>query len=199
MLNKRKLVATLLVALAILGAALPALAEDGIQSTAPSMQSNVQARQAGIQRRILHIKKAQEFHQYLQPIRQVQAQEIQVRQQLQALRKQVHQQVATDRQSKNYAALLVALNDMLPMQNDITTAQQAASTCRTDWQQSRTDNKAGNIQALGNDLAKIQTDVQTRLTIYQRLVNDLQKISQDLTTTTVSSSVGSTTSATISQ
>jgi leucyl aminopeptidase len=150
--------------------------------TATSPADKATDRKQKLQNEILHLQNVQQFQQNLAPIRELQAQEKQLRDQIKALRQTIHAQVKTDRQSKNYTALLAALNDMIPMQDDISNAQQAAQSAKADWDQLKTDNKANNSSAVTADLSKIQTDVQNRINIYQKILADLQKINGDLNT-----------------
>lgn len=215
-MNKtHKVMATALTATMLLSFALPALADNssttapstGQVQTAPATGSSVAAqraakRKAWLQNQIIRIQKKQEFQQYLGPIHQLQSQDKQLRGQIRSLRQQIRQQIRTDRQAKNYTALLAALNDMIPMQDDISSAIQAASTCKSDWTQLQSDNKAKDTQAMGADLQKIETDIQTRISVYQKILADLQKINQDLNlanNAAANSPSGSTSSGTVAQ
>lgn len=190
-------VASALVVTSILGYSLPVLADDNTQTTPPTGQ--VQNGQSGttapaspadkattrkekIQNEILRIQKAEQYQQNLVPIRQLQAQEKQLRDQIKSLRDSIHAQVKSDRQAKNYTALIAALNDMIPMQDDIASAEQAAQTAKADWDQLKTDNKANNADGIKADLEKLQTDIQARISVSQKILADLQKINGDLGT-----------------
>ncbi len=189
-----KFMAAALAASFMLSFSIPALADDSTQASSSTTPATVQPAQPGtqtpanrleqakdrIQKEILRLQQAQEFQQYMGPIRQLQAQARQLRQQIHSLRQTIRQQIRADRQAKNYTALLAALNDMLPMQDEIQSAIQAAQTAKADWQKLQTDNKAGNTQAMAADLQKIQSDIQNRINVYQKILADLQKISQDL-------------------
>ena len=192
-----KVLATALVASSILGYSLPALGDDTAPATVPtsgqvqtaptgtpstaSPADKAAARKQKLQNQILNLQKSEQFQQNLAPIRQLQAQDKQLRDQIQALRKTIQGQFKTDRQSKNYNALVNALTDMVsPLQDDIASAQQAAQMAKADWVQLRTDNKANNTTAVAADLTKIQSDIQNRITVYQKLLVDLQKINGDL-------------------
>ncbi len=196
-----KVLASALVASSILGYSLPALADDtapaaiptsGQVQTAPTGTSSTAspadkaaARKQKLQNQILNLQKSEQFQQNLAPIRQLQAQDKQLHDQIQALRKTIQGQFKTDRQAKNYNALLNALTDMVsPLQDDIASAQQAAQTAKADWVQLKTDNKANNTTAVAADLTKIQTDIQNRIAVYQKLLADLQKVSGDLSAST---------------
>lgn|GEM_PF-1616586 len=208
MRKSSKLLACTLVASSIFSFSLPAFADTSSQPTAPStgqVQNSTNgaastpadkaaARKQKLQNEILHLQNAEQFQQNLAPIHQLQDQEKQLRDQIKTLRQTIQAQVKTDRQAKNYTALLAALNDMIPMQDDIASAQEAAQSAKTDWGQLTTDNKAGNSSAVTTDLSKIQTDVQNRISVYQKILADLQKINGDLNTsssTTTSASPAS--------
>ncbi|AFM39728.1 hypothetical protein Desaci_0667 [Desulfosporosinus acidiphilus SJ4] len=202
MRKSSKMLACLIVSSSILSFTIPALADTSTQTTAPSTNqvqnsstgtatpSSTQitpadqaaARKQKLQNEILHLQNAQQFQQDLAPIRQLQAQDKQLHDQVIALRKTIQAQVKTDRQAKNYTALLAALNDMIPMQDDIASAREAAQNAKTDWAQLRTDNKANNASAVTADLSKVQSDIQNRISVYQKILGDLQKINGDLTT-----------------
>lgn len=189
--------ASVLVATSILAASLPALADDTTPASVPpagqvqnaqpgtstpaSPSDKAAARKQKLQNEILNIQKAQQFQQTLGPIHQLQAQDKQLRDQIRVVRKTIQGQVKTDRQAKNYTALLAGLNDMItPLQDDIASAQQAAQATKVDWEQLKTDNKANNTSAVATDLTKIQADIQNRITVYQKVLADLQKITADL-------------------
>ncbi|WP_407309576.1 hypothetical protein [Desulfosporosinus sp. SB140] len=209
MRKSSKLLACTLVASSIFSFSIPVFAD----TTQPSLPATGQVqnsstgttttpadtaatRKQKLQNEILHLQNAEQFQQNLAPIRQLQAQDKQLRDQIKTLRETIHAQVKTDRQSKNYTALLAALNDMIPMQDDIANAQEAAQSAKADWTQLSTDNKAKNSSAVTSDLSKIQTDVQNRINVYQKILADLQKINGDLntsaSTTTPSSNPSST-------
>ena len=211
MRKSSKLLACTLVASSFFSFSLPVLA-DTTQSSLPTTSQiqnsstgttttptdNAAARKQKLQNEILHIQNVEQFQQSLAPIRQLQAQDKQLLDQIKTLRQTIHAQVKTDRQAKNYSALLAALNDMIPMQDDITNAQEAAQTAKADWTQLSTDNKANNSSAVTADLSKIQTDIQNRINVYQKILADLQKINGDLNTasTTTPASNSSATSST---
>ena len=210
MRNANKFLACTLVATSIFAVSLPALADTSTQSAAPA-SSQVQnassgtamtpaeraaARKQKLQNEILHLQNAEQFQQNLAPIRQLQSQNKQLFAQIKTLRATVRAQVKTDRQAKNYTALLAALNYMIPMQDDIATAQETAQTDKADWVQLRTDNKANNSSAVTADLSKIQTDLQNRMTDYQKILTDLQKIDSDLGTPAPAASPTSSTTST---
>jgi exonuclease VII large subunit len=208
-MQSNKLLACALVASSIFIISLPAFADTSTQPTAPltgqiqnsspgtanTPADRAAARKQKLQNEILHLQNAEQFQQNLTPIRQLQAQDKQLRNQVITLRQTIHAQVKTDRQSKNYTALLAALNDMIPMQDDLSSAQEAAQSAKTDWAQLRADNQANNTSAVTADLSKIQTDIQTRINVYQKILADLQKINGDLNTPS-STATPSATSAT---
>ena len=194
-----KILASALVAGSILTYSLPVLADDGSATSAPQAQpapgqtqptpgqdnspeAKAQRAKQKLQNEILHLQQADQFRQALGPIRDLQNQEKQLRSQIHDLRTTIHQQIQANRKAKNYPALVAALSDMIPMQDDIAAAENAAKTCKDDWAQLKADNQAKNTSAVAADLQKIQSDMQNRIQIYQKILADLQKISQDLGT-----------------
>lgn len=155
-----------------------------VPATPPSNQASptdkATARKQQLETEIQNVEKAQQFQQYMAPIHQLQTQAQQVRSQINSSRQSISAQIKTDRQAKNYPALLAALNDMIPMQDDIAAAEQTAQSAKTDWQQFKTDNQAQNSQGIAADLQKLQSDIQNRITVYQKILTDLQKINSDL-------------------
>lgn len=203
MRKSSKLLACTLVASSIFSFSLPVFA-DTPQSSLPTIgttttpSDKAAARKQKLQNEILHLQNAEQFQQNLAPIRQLQAQDKQLRDQIKTLRQTIHAQVKTDRQAKNYSTLLAALNDMIPMQDDIANAQEAAQTAKADWTQLSTDNKANNSSAVTADLSKIQTDIQNRINVYQKILADLQKINGDLNTSSSTTTPASNSSSTSS-
>ncbi|MGC7871989.1 hypothetical protein ACPUYX_10735 [Desulfosporosinus sp. SYSU MS00001] len=211
MRKSSKLLACSLIASSIFSFSLPVLADTSQSSLPTTSQSQnsstgtsmtsadkAAARKQKLQNEILHLQNAEQFQQNLAPIHQLQAQDKQILDQIKTLRQTIHSQVKTDRQGKNYSALLAALNDMIPMQDDIANAQDAAQTAKADWTQLSTDNKANNSSAVTSDLSKIQTDIQNRINVYQKILADLQKINGDLNTTTSTTTPASNSSSTSS-
>lgn len=210
-----KLLAITLVAASFLGYSLPALADqttpdssstNGQTQTTPAADNNqnkIANAKERLQNEIIHLQQVKEIQPYMQQIKQLQDQEKELRSQIQTQRQSVHNKIKADREAKNYDALLVALNDMVPMMDDISSAKQAAQTCKTDWEQLKSDRTSKNQTALTNDVQKIQTDISSRISIYQKILADLTKINQDLDTPASASSTpspapGSTSSTTSS-
>lgn len=209
-----KLLTATLVVTSLLCYSLPALADQTTPdssstnsqtqttSGADSSQNKISQTKERIQNEILHLQAAKEIQPYMQQIKQLQDQEKQLRSQIQTQRQSVHSKIKADREAKNYNALLAALNDMVPMMDDLTSAKQAAQTCKADWEQLKTDRTAKNQTAITADVQKIQTDISSRISVYQKILADLTKINQDLdtpssssTTTTAPASTSSTTSS----
>lgn len=122
-----------------------------------------------------------QFQQYMEPIRDLQKQEKQIREQIHSIRNQIHQQMKSDKKAKNYTALSTALGNMASMQDDIIGVTNASKTCLTDWQQYYTDRQAKNIDKITADLLKLQDDIKiTKIPAMQKVLADLQKVSEDL-------------------
>lgn len=178
-----KVLATTLVVTSLFGYSLPALAD---QPTPPATSTNGQNKIAQakerIQNEIIHLQQTEEIQPYMQQIKQLQDQEKDLRSQIQSQRQSVRNKIKADREAKNYDTLLAALKDMVPMMDDIASANQAAQTCKADWEQLKADRTANNQTAIATDVQKIQTDISSRISAYQKILADLTKISQDLDT-----------------
>lgn len=178
-----KLLATALVATSFFSYSLPALADQTAPTSAPTNgQSKTTQAKDRIQNEIIHLQQVKETQPYMQQIKQLQDQAKELKSQIQSQRQSVHNKIKADRTAKNYDALLAALKDMVPMMDDITSANQAAQTFKTDWEQLKTDRKANNQAGIATDVQKIQTDISSRISISQKILADLTKINQDLDT-----------------
>lgn len=199
-----KLLAATLVVTSLLCYSLPALADQttpdssSTTSAADSSQNKIAQAKERIQNEIIHLQEVKEIQPYMQQIKQLQDQEKQLRSQIQTQRQAVHSKIKADREAKNYDALLAALNDMVPMMDDLTSAKQAAQTSKADWEQLKADRTAKNQTAITTDVQKIQTDISSRISIYQKILADLTKINQDLDTPASSSSTSPTAPASTS-
>lgn len=205
-----KLLAATLVVTSLLCYSLPALADQTTPdssstnsqtqttSAADSSQNKIAQAKERIQNEIIHLQEVKEIQPYMQQIKQLQDQEKQLRSQIQTQRQAVHSKIKADREAKNYDALLAALNDMVPMMDDLTSAKQAAQTSKADWEQLKADRTAKNQTAITTDVQKIQTDISSRISIYQKILADLTKINQDLDTPASSSSTSPTAPASTS-
>jgi hypothetical protein len=175
---------------------IPVLADDNTSnsntSQAPISQSSPTDKATKAKERLQNEKAKtqiqQQFQQYMGPVRDLQKQEVQIREQIRSTRSQIRQQVKSDKQAKNYTALSAALSHMIVMQDDITGVTNATKTCLTDWQQYYTDRQAKNVDGITADLKNLQRDIPTKISAMQKVLEDLQQISNDLdipaTTTT---------------
>ncbi|TGE33120.1 hypothetical protein [Desulfosporosinus sp. Sb-LF] len=185
----KKLIAVATTFTLLLTLTVPVLADDNSSTTnatqAPTSQSptdkTTKAKER-LQNEITKLQNQEQFQQYMGPVRDLQKQEVQIRAQIHTTRDQVRQQLKADRQAKNYTALLAALNDMIPLQDDIAGVETIAKICLTDWQQYHSDHQTKNVQGIQTDLQKLQTDIQTKIPAMQKVLADLQKVDQDLKT-----------------
>jgi len=185
---RKQIIALMTVGL-ILTSAIPALAETSTTSPTSSASSSKLSPQekadqntARLQKEILRIQNTQKMQQALGPIRDLQKQEADLRSQIKTVRDQIHQQIKTNRQAKNYDVIVTALNGLIAAQSDISALETLAQTCQADWQQLKSDKQANNEQAISTDLQKIQADIQNRISAMQKVLSDLQNISQGLNT-----------------
>lgn len=186
----KKLLAVATTLTLLLTFAIPVLADDNTSTTntnpAPASQSSptdkaTKAKER-LQNEVTKLQNQEQFQQYMGPVRDLQKQEVQIREQIHTTRDQVRQQLKSDRQAKNYTALSAALSDMIPMQDDIAGVETITKTCLTDWQQYHSDRQTKNVQGIQADLQKLQGDIQTKIPAMQKVLADLQKVSQDLNT-----------------
>lgn len=183
---KKQIIALMTVGL-MLTSALPAFAETTTTSPTPSASSSTLSPQekadqnkARLQKEIVRIQNTQQMQQSLGPIRDLQKQEADIRSQIKTVRDQIHQQIKTDRQAKRYDVIVTALNGLIAAQSDIANLETLAQTCKSDWQQLKSDKQANNEPAISTDLQKIQSDIQNRISAMQKVLSDLQNISQSL-------------------
>lgn len=182
---------------------LPVLAADSSTSvTAPAItraqaneakltpQERADKQKARLQKEIDQVKMRQTTTQAdMGPIKDLQAQEKTVMASIHSTREEIRTKIKADRASKNYTALLAALNDMLLLQDSIANLGTLSQTTAADWAQLKTDRQAKNNDAVTADLQKLVIDVQSRLTAMNTVLSGLQKVNQDLSiakaTTTV--------------
>lgn len=160
----------------LLTLSIPVLADDNTSNTNPNQAPTSQSSPTDKATKA----NQHQFQQYMEPVRELQKQEKQIREQIRSTRNQVHQQMKSVKKAKNYTALSAALNDMIAMQDDIIAVTNATKTCLTDWQQYYTDRQAKNDPAITADLQKLQSDIQIKITAMQKVLADLQKVSEDL-------------------
>lgn len=143
-------------------------------------QDHAANEKAKLQKEIDQIKMAQTTQADMGPIKDLQAQEKTVRASMHSMREDIRTKIKADRASKNYTALLAALNDMMPLQDSIANLGTLSQTTAADWAQLKSDRQAKNNDAVTADLQKLVTDVQSRLTGMNTVLIGLQKVDQDL-------------------
>lgn len=172
----KKLLALATTLTLLLTLSIPVLADDATSNTSPNQAPTSQSSPTDKATKV----NQHQFQQYMEPIRELQKQEKQIREQIHSTRNQVREQLKSVKKAKNYTALTAALGDMASMQDDIIGVTNATKTCLTDWQQYYTDRQAKNVPAITADLQKLQGDIKAKIDATQKVLVDLQKVSEDL-------------------
>lgn len=191
MKNKKYLTVALAFCL-ILPMSIPAIAADS-SPTATTPTTGAQAdgvkltpqeravkNKARLQKAIDHVGMAQTYQADLGPIKALQAKEVIARASMHSVRETIKTKIKADRASKNYTALVAALNDMILLQDSIADLGTLSQTTAADWAKLKTDRQAKNNEAVTADLKKLENDIESRLTAMNTVLIGLQKVDHDL-------------------
>ena len=192
-MSKKKYLTVALAFCLILPMSIPTLAADSSTSvTAPAStgtssngakltpQERADKAKAKLQKAIDHVNTSETTQADMAPIKALQAQEKTVRASIHSTREEIRSKMKADRASKNYTALLAALNDMVLLQDSVADLGTLSQTTTADWAQLKTDRQAKNNDAVSADLIKLEKDVTSRLAGMNTVLAGLQKVDQDL-------------------
>lgn len=113
---------------------------------------------------------------YLTQLKTLRATEQGIQQNIASLNSAIGQQSKTDRQQKNFSAIIAADNVRLNTLSDFNAARAASVATSKDNAQLQMDRAAKNTAAVTTDLQTLITDLQTRINADTQLASDKQAI-----------------------
>lgn len=116
------------------------------------------------------------FGQSVSQIKQIQGEEKKQRGQINSLRHRIENKIRQAQSTQNYDVLVLALDNLIVMQEDIATLQGNAQTTKADWDQLMIDKKSGDLEAVKLQLEKLQIDAQIRLETLEKILVDMEAI-----------------------